>query len=106
VAESQLRQFERMDCVKLKALAGELRMGYWWQFANERAIIGDKDPDFSGKSTADDDQLVRAASTCMECRQSAPRAEVRDSVAKANDMKSFLKLIMPKIEHSKKCDFV
>ena len=27
-----------MDCVKLKALAGELRKGYWWQFANERVI--------------------------------------------------------------------
>ena len=99
-------QFERMDCVKLKALAGELRMGYWWQFANERMITDGKDSDFSEKSTADDDQLVKAASTCMECRQSATHAGVRDSVAKASDMKSFLKLIMPKIVHSKKCDFV
>jgi hypothetical protein len=99
-------QFERMDCVKLKALAGELRKGYWWQFANERMITDGKDSDFSEKSTADDDQLVKAASTCMECRQSATHAGVRDSVAKASDMKSFLKLIMPKIVHSKKCDFV
>jgi hypothetical protein len=95
-----------MDCVKLKALAGELRNGYWWQFANERVVIDGKDPEFNEKSTADDDQLVKAASTCMECRQSAPHVGVRDSVAKASDMKSFLKLIMPKIVHSKVCDFV
>jgi hypothetical protein len=95
-----------MDCVKLKVLAEELRKGYWWQFANERVIIDGKDPEFSEKSGADDGQLVKAASTCMECRHSAPHAGVRESVANASDMKSFLKLILPKIEHSKKCDFV
>ena len=94
-----------MDRMKLKALAGELRRGYWWQFANERLIISGRDPGFEDKSKADDDQLLKAASTCMDCRRSAPHGEVRHSLAKASDMKSFLKLIGLKIEHKDDCDY-
>ena len=86
-------------------LAGELRRGYWWQFANERLIISGRDPGFEDKSIAGDDQLLKAASTCMDCRRSAPHGEVRHSLAKASDMKSFLKLIGLKIEHKDDCDY-
>jgi hypothetical protein len=91
--------------MKLKALADELRKGYWWQLANERLIAGGKEPDFNDKSKADDEQLVKAASTCMDCRRSAPHPAVRDAVAKAIDMKAFLKLVGPKIEHKASCDY-
>jgi hypothetical protein len=41
----------------------------------------------------------------MDCRRSAPHGEVRHSLAKASDMKSFLKLIGLKIEHNADCDY-
>ena len=84
-----------------RQLADELRQGHCWRYVDELvACSGGQNVD---KKQATDWELVKTASTCFCCEESACDDEIKQAIAQAHDHESFNELIATCVEHALDC---